>query len=157
MGLEAELKKIGTFFVTQITTELAKKDKKASGKLLKSINSKIETSNSGFEIAVFAEAYFKFVDRGVNGRNRNRGSQYSFRSKKPPLEPLLQWVKTKSLESGDKSALSAAYAIQNHIWRNGIEGINFLDEFLEKHTDEQLDKIGDVLMIDISAKLDKII
>lgn len=152
-----DLQRIGTLIVSELAIELAKKDKKASGKLLKSIRSEVGATASGFEIAVYALDYFKFVDRGVNGRQRNRGSQYSFKNKKPPLQPLLEWVKQRSLASGDKESLKAAYAIQNHVWKNGVEGINFLDEFIEKKLDSQLSNIGDALAKDVMAKIDKVI
>lgn len=157
MGLEADLKKVGTFLVTEITTELARKQKRASGRLLKSFKSKLNTISDGFEIAVMAESYFKFVDEGVNGRERNRGSKYSYKNKKPPIAPLLEWVKIKSIASGDRAARNAAFAIQTYIWKNGFKGLNILEETLKKASDEYLDKINDAMFNTINIKIDNII
>lgn len=157
MSLESEIKKIGTFFVTEIAKELATKDKKASGKLLRSIRSEVKPDNEGYELAIWAESYFKFVDKGVNGRNRRVGSQYSFKSKKPPLEPLLQWVKTRAIASGDKEARSAAFAIQNHIYKNGFKGLNFFDKFIDVVVEENINKLTDAFLNNVSARIDKVI
>ena len=152
-----ELKTIGTFLVTEITTELVRKQKKASGKLVKSFHSEVNAIGNGYEIAVIAESYFKFVDEGVNGKNRNRGSKYSFKTKKPPLEPLLEWVKLRSIATGNREVRSAAFAIQTHIFKNGIKGINILEEVLKNASNEYIDKIGDSAFTKISTEIDTII
>lgn len=153
----AELKKIGTFLVTELTTELVKKKKKASGGLVRSFESKVNTTGDGFEIAVWAASYFKFVDSGVNGKNRNRGSQYSYKSKRPPLQAILDWVKVRSIATGDKAVRSAAFAIQNHIYKNGVEGINIVEGILKKTSEQYLDGVADAMITKMSVKLDTII
>lgn len=154
--LEA-LKKIGTYLVTEITTELAKKDKKASGKLLKSFKSDVAATRDGYELFVVAESYFKFIDKGVNGTQRRVGSEYSFRTKKPPLEPLLQWVQIRSIASGDREIRNAAFAIQNHIFKNGIKGVNILEGILKNVVDNQLKELQNAYIIQISTKIDSIL
>lgn len=157
MSLVAQLQKVGTFLVTELTTELARKQKKASGRLLKSFRSEVNGTADGFEIAVIAESYFKFVDKGVNGRNRNRGSQYSFNSKRPPLEPLLEWVKIRSIATGDRAVRSAAFAIQTYIWKNGMKGLNILEEVLKKASSEYLNDIERAYITKVSIEIDNII
>jgi len=152
-----ELKKIGTFLVTEITTELARKDKKASGKLLKSFKSDVQGTSNGYELFVVAESYFKFIDKGVNGTKRNVGSEYSFKNKKPPLEPLIQWVQQRSIASGDREIRNAAFAIQTHVWKNGIKGINILESILKNVVDNQLVTIQNAYINQISIKIDSIL
>ena len=157
MGLIEDLKQVGTFLVTELTTELVRKDKKASGNLLKSFRSEVNGVSGGYEIAVIAASYFKFVDQGVNGTKSRVGSQYSYRSKKPPLEPLLQWVQIRSIASGNKAVRSAAFAIQTHIWKNGVKGINIVEQILKKTSEQYLDKIADSMLTQVSLKIDTII
>jgi len=152
-----ELKKIGTFLVTEITTELARKDKKASLKLLRSFKSDVIGTSNGYELFVVAESYFKFVDKGVNGTKRKVGSEYSFKTKKPPLEPLIQWVQIRGIASGDREIRNAAFAIQNHIFKNGIKGINILESILTKVVDNQLVSLQNAYINKISIKLDSIL
>ena len=102
-------------------------------------------------------SYFKFVDEGINGKNRNRGSKYSYKNKKPPLEPLLEWVRMKSIASGDRAVRSAAFAIQTHIYKNGIKGINIIEEILKKSSTQYLDKISDSMITQMNIKIDNII
>ena len=155
--IQDDLKKIGTFLVTELTTELVRKQKKSSGKLLRSFESKVTTTGSGYEIAVWAASYFKFINEGVNGKNRNRGSQYSYRSKMPPLEPLLEWVRIKSIATGNKEVRSAAFAIQRHVYKNGTKGINIIEEILRKSANEYTDKISSSMVTKMSLKIDTII
>jgi len=157
MGLLDDFKKIGTFLVTELTTELVRKQKKASGGLVKSFRSEVNSTGDGYEIAVIAASYFKFVDNGVNGVQRNRGSKYSYKNKKPPMQAILDWVKIRSIATGDKQARSAAFAIQNYIYKNGVEGINILDEVLKKASDQYTSKIADSMITSVSVKIDNII
>jgi len=152
-----ELKTIGTFLVTELTTDLVRKQKKASGGLVKSFESKVNSYSGGYEVAVWAATYFKFVEYGVNGTQRNRGSQFSYKNKKPPMQAILEWVKIKSIASGDREARSAAFAIQNYIYKNGVQGINILEEMLKRTSDQYLDKIADSTITKMSVKIDNII
>jgi len=161
-----ELKKIGTFLVAEITNDLVRSEKKVSGKLIKSFRSEVNGLSDGYEIAVIAESYFKFVDQGVNGvgpatrysiKGRQTGSQYSYKSKKPPLEPILEWVKQRGLAKGNQTVKSAAFAIQTAIWRNGTKGINILEGILKTASTEYVDKIGNAMFTKVSTQIDTII
>lgn len=157
MALLDDFKKIGTFLVTELTTELVRKQKKASGGLVKSFRSEVNGTGDGYEISVIAASYFKFVDAGVNGTQRNRGSKYSYKNKKPPVQSLIDWVKVRSIATGDKEARSAAFAIQNYIYKNGVQGINILEEVLRKASDQYVNKIADSMITQVSVKIDNII
>lgn len=152
-----ELKKIGTFLVTELTTELVRKQKKASGKLLKSFRSDVDGIPEGFELAIFAESYFKYIDEGVNGTKRNNNSRFKYTTKKPPLQPLLEWVQIKSLASGNKEVRTAAFAIQTHIWKNGIKGINIVEGILKEISLTKVPEIGEEAVIKLSKEIDTII
>lgn len=157
MAFVDDLQKVGTFLVTELAVDLARKQKKASGKLLKSLRSEVNAYPEGYEIAVMAESYFKFVDKGINGRNRGRNSPYSFKSKKPPIAPLIEWIKTRSIASGNREIRNIAFAIQNHIYRNGIKGINVLEETLKRASFQYINKIQDAVFIKVSIEIDNIL
>jgi len=155
--MKKELETIGNFLVTELTTELAKKQKRASGSLIRSFKSEVKSKSYGYEIAVLAESYFRFVDEGVNGTQRNRGSRYSYKNKKPPVQALIEWVQIKSIASGDRAVRSAAFAIQNYIYKNGVKGINVLESVLKKASDEYIDKIEAVMFQQIDVKINSIL
>ena len=73
------------------------------------------------------------------------------------MQAILEWVKIKSIATGDKEARSAAFAIQNYIYRNGVQGINILEEMLKRTSDQYLDKIADSTITKMSVKIDNII
>ena len=131
MSFTQDLKRVGTFIVSELAIDLARKQKKASGKLLKSLRSEVNATGDGFEIAIIASSYFKFVDKGINGTQRNRGSQYSYKNKKPPIAPLIEWIKIRSIATGNREIRNIAFAIQNYIYRNGVKGINVLEKTLK--------------------------
>ena len=153
-----ELHTIGEFLVDETKKELLAKQKRASGQLVKSLNAKVNSFSGGVELAVFAESYFKFVDRGVNGaRTARNNTPYSYKSKKPPLEPLLKWIQQKGGARGDRTLMQSAFALQTHIWKNGIEGINVLESILKRTADQYLDKISDIMVKEVSIKIDSIL
>jgi len=47
--------------------------------------------------------YAAFIHWGVNGTRKNRNAPYSFRSKQPPMEPIMQWMKAKPVRLRDAS------------------------------------------------------
>ena len=91
-----------------------------SGKLLNSIDIEITETDDEINIAVLAEDYLEFIDEGVNGTERNNGSKYSYKSKKPPIKEISLWAKSKGLNP---------YAVQNSIYTKGIKGIHFFEDF----------------------------
>jgi hypothetical protein len=96
--------------------------KKASGRLVESINIKIDDTQDGETITIFAEDYLKFVDQGVSGTIRKYNTPYSYRNKKPPISVILQWTRLKGIPQ------EAAYPIQNKIFRFGIKPTNVIDK-----------------------------
>jgi len=96
--------------------------KRASGRLVESINIKIDEKEGGETITILAEDYLKFVDQGVSGTIRKYNTPYSYKSKKPPINVILQWMRLKGIPQ------EAAYPIQNKIFRFGLKPTNVIDK-----------------------------
>ena len=96
--------------------------KRASGRLVESINIKIDETQGGETITILAEDYLKFVDQGVSGTIRKYNTPYSYKSKKPPINVILQWTRLKGIPQ------EAAYPIQNKIFRFGLKPTNVIDK-----------------------------
>ncbi len=98
----------------KVLTDLSKKEleaqgHKATGRLLSSWGYRVTEHAKGFTLEAFAEDYSKYVEKG-----RRAGT------KRVPIQALIDWIKVKGIESGDKEIKNAAFAIQAAIFREGI-------------------------------------
>lgn len=101
--------------------------------LVKSINPVVK----GTGIEVYAYDYAKFVD---SGRKKF--------TKKVPISALILWIKRKKITPrGGLSLNNLAYAIQNSIYLNGIEGKNIIEKG-EKAIDGTIKPIISKLVLD---------
>jgi hypothetical protein len=87
--------------------------KVATGRLIRSINYKLQPTAQGIQIQLLSEDYLKYVDQG-----RRAGAKY------PPIAPLLKWARVKGLPEG------AAYGAQKNIQRFGIKPTNVIKKTL---------------------------
>jgi len=112
---------------------MREKDVEASSNLIQSL----EPEWQGDEIRIYADYYWKFVDKGVNGLLQNRNSEYSFKfvpaSKKHALS-IAKWLEFRGLAT-EFTTLADAYRIATSIKLKGIKARNFVDEF-EKRIDK---------------------
>lgn len=69
-----------------------------------------------------ANSYFKFLDKGINGKKINRGSIFSYTDKKPPIAGLMDWANKRSINP---------YAVQNSIYNKGIEARGILEKAID--------------------------
>lgn len=115
--MRAELENIGRFLVEQLTLELIRQDHKASGKLIQGLGYHVLQDSTGWELVVTSqEDYAQYVELG-----RRQG-------KMPPVQVIIDWVRRKGLETGEKQIVNAAWAISKGIAKNGtraeFQGIN---------------------------------
>jgi len=146
--IENELNDIAEFIVEIFKAEIIAKGKVASGNLLNSVESVVTVGGSFASVDVFADKYFDYI---VSGRKAGypSGGDGSF------LRALIEWVKAKGLETDNKAATSAAYAIRESIFKNGVPAVDLvtfaeqeiekkvtslLIEGLNKEFEKQLDK-----------------
>lgn len=99
---------------------LISQKKSATGKLIKSIKVTHDFLPKSLTFDVLAESYAKWVDSG-----RRKGAR------RPPLKPILAWVKIKFGLKG-KKAKSAAFAVQTNISKFGIKPTNFIQKSIDK-------------------------
>jgi hypothetical protein len=103
--------------------------------------------------SIVMEAYYDFVNKGVNGQEVNHGSPYSFRDAMPNIPNLLLWMSEKGInkleyisKAGEyvikdlvtrEDFESMAYLIKRGLQRKGYEAVPFVDEvFNDKAIDE---------------------
>ena len=112
---------------------MREKDIEASSNLIQSLEP--ETKNG--EIVIYADYYWKFIDKGVNGLMQSRDSEFSFKfvpaSKKHALS-IAKWLEFRGLAT-EFTTLADAYRIATATKIKGIRGRKFVDEF-EKRIDK---------------------
>lgn len=100
---------VGQFIQQELTNSLTEQGHVASGKLSTTIKQDVSTFGTGLQLEVSFEDYGVHVDSG-----RKIGET------RVPVGVLVKWVIEKGLESGNKEAVSAAFAIREAIFKEGI-------------------------------------
>lgn len=100
--------------------------KRATGKLYNSINYRVTQKDNDWTLTLLSEDYMKFVDKGVSGTQRRYNTPYSYKTKKPPISVIKQWVRVKGLPE------QAAYPIQNKIFRFGMKPTNVINKSIRE-------------------------
>lgn len=129
---ELDYDEIAQKLIDTLIDVMREKDVEASSNLIQSL----EPESKQGEIVIYADYYWKFVDKGVNGLVQNRNSEYSFKfvpaSKKHALA-MIEWAKFKGMGA---ITVKEAYQLATSIKLKGIKARNFVDEF-----EDRIDKI----------------
>jgi hypothetical protein len=149
---EKFIKTYGKQVEDEIKSRLLGYDKKASGKLYRSIKFQYRDSIKELEASWRMEDYGVYVDKGVkpqpkylSGRGTGKKSKF--------IEALKKWCKIKGMPEG------AAYPIRINIWKYGIKPTNFFtipttrrQKYFEK---ELANNMAKDLDIQLQKELDK--
>ena len=131
--LETELNIVGAFMANILIAEIVAKGKVASGNLRDSVEYVITRTENSYQVDLLADRYINNVSDGRKAGYPN-GGDGSF------LKALIEWVKIKSIESDDKKAKAAAWAIREAIFKRGIPATNII-EFAIEQIDRQIDEM----------------
>lgn len=108
--LKKMVNQVGKDLVIELTNELLKADKKASGKLINSLKYEVIEVLGNLMIRLKAETYLTFVDQG-----RKPG-------KMPPISPIMKWIDIRGIKPrSGQSKSGLAFAIAKSIGRKGIK------------------------------------
>lgn len=134
----ADLVKIATEFFNKATSELDQ-----------------HTTRKG-EIIVESDKIILLTPSHIQFAKYGRGP-----GKKPPLDPILEWVKGKGIIFEGTDEEGTASAIQAKIGRDGtnnwVPGApNALEEALNKNFEQYNKEIGNVMAVKVSEEVDKI-
>ena len=128
------------------------KDNIYQGKLQKSIDVDADIVNDKISIHINMEDYGTYVDEGVkgrepklvkNGRQKAANSRFSFKLKKPPMQPLMDWAKAKNIRLRNSKGQFAkgdyrtiGFILQSRIHAQGLKPVYFItepiDDLIEK-------------------------
>ena len=147
--LKLAFQKMGRQTVNGARNELTK-IQNTSGALSNSLTSETKETSNGIDLIFIMEEYGMFLDAGVYGSNPNlvntkkskgkqKGKQtnsiftgangiaekFSYKQKKPPMDDILAWAKTKNISLKRKNGTVASYTsiafwLQKRIFAQGI-------------------------------------
>jgi len=136
-NLQTELQSFGKYVVQQSRSNLTKQKHNVSKDLYNSIQYKLDEKNGNFDLAFIMDEYGTFLDKGVKGANpslvkggkqKGGNSPYSFRNKRPPMQPIADWAKKRNIRLRDKEGKfkkgnyrTIGFILQRSIFAQGIK------------------------------------
>ena len=139
--------------------KLIRSDRIASGKLLNSVNYRTIFNGNEYEVYLTLEDYWKFVEAGVNGTEKNVGSPFSFKGEFVNTDAILNWIRVKPVlprPSNGKlpTPEGLAWAISRTMAKEGMEGSHDLEETLEELNEKYEVLIMDAIDKDLAFAID---
>ncbi|MDB4541708.1 hypothetical protein N9245_00070 [bacterium] len=170
-NLQAELQAFGKYVVQQSRSNLTKQKRNVSKKLYNSIKYKLKENSNNYDLNFIMDEYGTFLDKGVkganpslvkNGKQKGGNSPYSYKSKRPPMQPLANWAKKRNIRLRDEKGRfkkgnyrTIGFILQRSIFAQGIKPSFFFtkafDSAFKKYpkllTEAFLEDITDIIKI----------
>lgn len=160
--LQLELEKFRNFVIQQARSNLTRNEKNVSKGLYQSLKGNVKAMPNSFSMDFEMNQYGQFQDKGVkginpslvkNGKQKAPNSPYSFKTKKPPMQPLMMWAKKKNLRfrNADGTYAKGGYRtlgfwLQKRIFAQGIKPSLFFtkpfEQAFKKLPDDLIEKFG---------------
>jgi hypothetical protein len=146
------------YVIQQSRSNLSKQGKNVDKTLYNSLDREIEVSANSFRLSFLMEDYGAFQDQGVSGTKRKYNTPFSYKSKRPPLKPITDWVTKRRFqfrkENGKfMSYKSTAYLIAGGILKNGIKPSLFFTKPFEKAFERLPDELVEAYGLDLEQFL----
>ena len=142
MELGDALNKFGAGVVKDAKNNLKRYDKD-NGALENSLSYKVNVSKNSFQLDIYAEKYWTYVDYGVKGVGGTKAdgtqwkvkkvnnSKYKYKSKMPPTRVFNMWTVKKGIAPRNKKGQfqtrkGLMFAIAKSVYHTGIETTGFL-------------------------------
>jgi len=149
-NLNTTLNNIGEVMVEIFKVEAKAKGMSSTGDLVNSIEYKVDINPAVASIGIYAIDYYKYVLFG-------RKAGYPSGGDGEFLRRLIVWVKKVGIESEEKKVKSAAWAIRESIFRNGIAPVDLIGN-AEKEINKIVgDELEESINKDVQEFFDKII
>lgn len=151
------------YVVQQSRSNLTKQNKNVDKKLYNSIGNEIEVGANSFRLAFLMEDYGDFQDKGVSGTQKKYDTPFSYKSKKPPLKPITEWVTKRRFQFRDKktgkfmSYKSTGFLVREGLFKNGIKPSLFFTKPFQKGFERMPDELIEAYGLDVDKFLENII
>jgi hypothetical protein len=146
-NLQAELQAFGKYVVQQSRSNLTKQKHNVSKNLYNSIHYDLTEKNDDYTLSFIMDEYGTFLDKGVkganpslvkNGKQKAPNSPYSYKSKRPPMQPLADWAKKRNIRLRDKEGKfkkgnyrTIGFILQRSIFAQGMKPTMFFTKPFE--------------------------
>lgn len=162
MALIDYINTFATNVVDNAKSNLVKEDK-GGGPLEESLSYKVNISKNSFQLDIYAENYWKYVDAGVkgvggskaNGDNwkvkRVTNNKFKYKDKMPPTKVFNGWSIKKGIAPRNKKGQFTTrkglmFALAKSVYHTGIETTDFLtkpfDDEFKNFPDEVVEIYG---------------
>ena len=103
-------------------------ERRASGRLIKSIKTKYEVNGNTYEVSVDLENWWYWIEHGRKPTSKGKHC---------PIEPIISWVKAKGIVPREKDGklpteTQLAYAIRHKIDTEGYSGGQYMQQTLDE-------------------------
>jgi hypothetical protein len=147
------------YVIQQSRSNLTKQGKNVDKKLYNSLDKEIEVGANSFRMAFLMEDYGAYQDKGVSGTQKKYDTPFSYKSKRPPLKPIQDWVTKRRFQFRNKengkfmSYKSTAFLITKGIFKNGIKPSLFFTKPFEKAFERLPDELIEAYGLDVEQFL----
>ena len=155
------LNKFAKYVIQQARTNLSKQKKNVSSDLYGSLGYDLNVSPNSFGLEFYMLPYGEFIDKGVSGTKKRYNTIYEYTSKKPPMQPLMEWAKARNIRLRDEKGRykkgnyrSIAFMLQKSIYEKGIKPSLFFTKPFEKAFDNLPDDLIKRFGLDLDDLLD---
>ena len=155
---EKYLNDFAKYVIQQSRSNLTKGGKNVNKNLYNSLDKEIEVGANSFRMAFLMEDYGTFQDKGVSGKEKKYDTPFSYKSKRPPLKPITDWVKNRRFQFRQKngefmSYKSTAFLVRNSIFKKGIKPSLFFTKPFEKAFERLPDELIEAYGLDVEQFL----
>jgi hypothetical protein len=152
------LNSFAKYVIQQSRSNLTKGGKNVDKKLYNSLDKEIEVGANSFRLAFLMENYGEFQDKGVSGTQRKYDTPFSYKSKRPPLKPITDWVKKRRFQFRKEdgklmSYQSTAFLVRQGIFKNGIKPSLFFTKPFENAFKRLPDELVEAYGLDVEQFL----
>jgi hypothetical protein len=156
---EKYLNDFAKYVIQQSRSNLTKGGKNVNKNLYNSLDKEIEIGANSFRMAFLMEDYGTFQDKGVSGTEKKYNTPFSYKSKRPPLKPITDWVKNRRFQFRQKngkfmSYQSTAFLVRNSIFKKGIKPSLFFTKPFEKAFERLPDELIEAYGLDVEQFLE---
>jgi hypothetical protein len=156
---EKYLNDFAKYVIQQSRSNLTKGGKNVNKNLYNSLDKEIEIGANSFSLAFLMEDYGTFQDKGVSGKEKKYDTPFSYKSKRPPLKPITDWVKNRRFQFRQKngkfmSYQSTAFLVRNSIFKKGIKPSLFFTKPFEKAFERLPDELVEAYGLDVEQFLE---
>jgi hypothetical protein len=133
--LQIELEKFRDQVIEEAKENLRRLGKDG-GKLIDSIEGRVQANENSFEMEFSMEDYGIFQDKGVSGKRKKYNTEFTYKDKMPPPRAFDKWIVRKGIAPRKKgkfaSRKSLQFMIARGVYMNGIKPSLFFTKPFEK-------------------------